>query len=514
MMIHPPFASVPEMIAVHAINKPGAVACQEGDRAWSWRELDALVNEAAWRLTQQGVRPGDPVAYLVEGSAWAWIEIFGALRAGATIVPLSPLLHPNVIASMIADSRSRLLFVSGSYLAIARQAVSIAGAVGTTIVPDNQADLTPPASAHNVQVDVEPDMRFNIIYSSGTTGRPKGIVHTHRARAHAAALFASSYRAAADTRLLLTIPPHSNGAWIMVLPTLYVGGTIIVERFNPIAGYLERIREARPTMTIAVPTMIKALLSEPAARDVDWSCFDLILSGGAPLPRGDKIGFRRMTGNRLAELWGLTEGFTTIIQPHQMGEHLESVGRPSPETDLRLIDAHGKEVRAGAGVEGEIVGRSTWQMSGYHQREEETQALLWRAEDGREYLRSGDIGRRDADGWLEIRGRIKDMLISGGFNVYPVDIENELTNHPAVVDCAVVGMEHIKWGEVPVAFVVLDENSDASPDDIRVWANERLSKPQRLDCVFAVSALPRNTLGKVLKHELIDTHLKRGDGND
>lgn len=510
-MTTPPFLPVPEMIGIHAINKPGATALQDGDRAWTWRELDALVDEAARRLSEHGVRPGDPVAYLVEGSAWAWIEIFGALRAGATIVPLSPLQHPGVIGSMITDSGSQLMFVSNSHVDTATQAVA-ACAAGTTLVSDDRAKLTPSRSGPTVSVQIAPDSRFNIIYSSGTTGRPKGIVHSHGARAHAAALFASSYRAAADTRLLLTIPPHSNGAWIMMLPTLYVGGTIILERFNPITNYLARICEARPTITLAVPTMIKGILDEPGARDVDWSCFDLILSAGAPLPHGDKVGFRELTGNRLGELWGLTEGFTTVIQPDQMGDHLESVGRPSPETDLRLIDADGREVSAG--VEGEIVGRSTWLMSGYHQRDAETEALRWRADDGREYLRSGDIGRRDPDGWLEIRGRIKDMLISGGFNVYPVDIESELMNHPDVVDCAVVGTKHAKWGEVPIAFVVLAEDSGADPEEVRTWANDRLSKPQRLDSVLPVSALPRNTLGKVLKHELLSTHLNSGETRD
>ena len=206
------------------------------------------------------------------------------------------------------------------------------------------------------------------------------------------------------------------------------------------------------------------------------------------------------TGDRLGELWGLTEGVLTVMQPWDMRAHPSSAGRVTPENDIRVIGEDDDELPFGD--VGELVGRSTHLMSGYHNRPAATAEMLWRSADGLEYLRTGDLGTIDPDGWVTIRGRKKDMIKSGGLNVFPADIEPVLLSHDAVEACAVVGVPHPKWGETPVGFVVLSAGYTAEPGAVQAWVNERVEKTQRLRDLVIVDALPRNSIGKVIKGEL------------
>lgn len=513
-MIRPPFMSITDMISVHARNRPTSIAWQTDAKVVDWHAFNAAVSRSASDLVRMGIAKSQTVAFLADSSLWTWTHLFGTLRACGTVAPLNTLQRADTLVAMLRDSQAAFLIVSSAFTDLANEVVASFGPNETRPVVVSEDDpLTDPYTLSDTQPDVgptvtlSPDDPCNIIYSSGTTGVPKGIVHTHGARVATGSLFALMYHVSADARLLLTTPPHTNGSWIMVLPMIHVGGTTILSPgFSP-EDFILRVREYRPTLALLVPTMAQRLVEHPDASDVDWSCFDFILTAGAPMPSKLKEGFRRLSGNRLGELWGLTEGFTTIIQPHEMGDHLDSVGRAAPGTDLRLIDDEDREV--GQGVEGELVGRSLWMMTGYHNRPEATAGTIWLSPEGIEYIRSGDIGVRDTDGWITIRGRKKDMLISGGLNVYPTDIENVVRLHEDVADCAVAGIPQERWGEVPVAFVVFRDGATTDNTSLMTWANERLGRHQRLHAVVPKVDLPRNTLGKVLKNELVATFLER-----
>lgn len=250
--------------------------------------------------------------------------------------------------------------------------------------------------------------------------------------------------------------------------------------------------------------MLHAVMDDPKVSSVDWSCLHSIMVGGSHVSVADKLEVMAMTGDRLGETWGFTEGVLAVVQPHERREHLEAAGRPGPGNDLRVIDPLGNELPNGS--EGELVGRSTHFMVGYHNRPEETDEMRWKSADGIEYFRTGDRGTIDHDGWVTIRGRIKDMIKSGGLNVFPADIEPVLLAHDGVGQCSVVGVPHPKWGETPVGFVVPAEDASLTPQDVMSWVNERVEKPQRLRDVVLIDELPRNSLGKVMKHHLEEAY--------
>ncbi|MBU6273078.1 MAG: AMP-binding protein, partial [Betaproteobacteria bacterium] len=205
-------------------------------------------------------------------------------------------------------------------------------------------------------------------------------------------------------------------------------------------------------------------------------------------------------GNLLHEIYGFSEGFATMLKPTHPPEKFDTVGTPVLGFELRIIDEQGRELPRGE--VGEIAGYGAGMMAAYHDRPEQTEALIWRDERGRTFIRSGDIGRLDADGFLSIVDRKKDMIISGGFNVFPRDIEEIVATHPAVLDVAVIGVPHEKWGETPLALVIPRPGAAPQPAELLAWANARLAKHQRLSAVELREAFPRNALGKVLKKDL------------
>src|SRR6185503_16532166 len=301
---------------------------------------------------------------------------------------------------------------------------------------------------------------------------------------------------------LVSTPLYSNTTLVSLLPTLALGGTtVLMQRFD-VEGFLRLAERHRVTHAMLVPVQYERLLRHEAFDRTDLSSFRLKFATSAPFSAALKAEVLRRWPGGLVEYFGMTEGGgTCILVAHQFPDKLHTVGRPADGHDMRVIDDQGRELPIGE--VGEIVGHSPWaMMSGYHGKPEATAAAEWRDATGKRFIRTGDLGRFDADGFLTVVGRSKDVIISGGFNIYPVDLEAALAAHPAVVEAAVVGVPSTRWGETPVAFVVLAPGHSVDPDALRTFANARLGKTQRIADVSVVAALPRSTIGKVLKREL------------
>lgn len=499
--LQPVFTGIAQQIAIHGRFRAHQVALIEGTRKVTWQDYNRTANRIANALIALGVKPGARIATVLSNCVWAHELLLGIWRAGAIMVPLSPLLSRDALATMIRDCDASIVFASPEYALAARAATSErlvlteAELQERTLLTDDQAPT----------IVIEPHDLAVIIYSSGTTGTPKGIAHSHESRLKFGAYFAAEFRFHPHARSLSCVPIHSNGAWLSWLPAKWIGATtVILPRFSA-DDYLNIVKEHAPTHGFAVPTMAAALLQHPRIEEIGLDCFETLITAGAPMPGHVKREIQRLSKQALFELWGLTEGVATLIDPTDMRERPGSVGRAMLGCDIRLIDSNDNDVTH-SGI-GEIVGRSAAMMSGYWNRPDANEAIIWRDAQGTRFIRTGDIGEFDAAGFLTLRGRKKDMIVSGGLNIYPIDIESCLLQHEAVQDAAVIGIEHEKWGEAPVAFVTLKSGTAIDAATLQGWVNERLAKHQRLqDLRIHSGDFPRNTLGKVLKNQLVDVY--------
>ena len=360
-----------------------------------------------------------------------------------------------------------------------------------------------PQGARPQRVEVLPEWPFNMIYSSGTTGVPKGIVQSHGMRwTHVRRGAAYGYGPGAVT--LLATPLYSNTTLVVFFPSLAYGGTVVLMPKFDAAGYLQLAERHRATHTMLVPVQYQRLMAHPDFDRHDLSSFRAKFCTSAPFSAALKADVLKRWPGALVEFYGMTEGGgTCILEAHAHPDKLHTVGRPAEGHDIRLIDEDG--VQVGPGVVGEIVGRSAGMMNGYHGRPDKTAEATWISPEGLSFIRTGDVGRFDEDGFLTLMDRKKDMIISGGFNIYPSDLEAVLVQHPAVVEAAVVGVPSDAWGETPVAFVALKSGQAADPGEIKAFVNGQVGKTQRLADVQIVDSLPRSHIGKVLKRELRDS---------
>ncbi|KQP12851.1 class I adenylate-forming enzyme family protein [Pseudorhodoferax sp. Leaf267] len=499
------FGLVADLIARHAAAQPGHVALVDGTQSLDYAGLDRAMDQVALALQQAGIQSGEAIAICAASSVPYATVFMGALRAGVVVAPLAPGVTPQSLAQMMANAQARLLFTDaassdsvGPATAEGPQRIALDGSgVGKPL-----AEWLAPAGQKPAPATVTPTSPFNIIYSSGTTGEPKGIVQSHGMRwSHVQR--GVSYEYGPGTVTLLSTPLYSNTTLVLFFPTLAFGGTVLLmAKFNA-AEYLKLAQAHRVTHTMLVPVQYQRILALPGFGDFDLSSFRYKFCTSAPFSAAMKAEVLQRWPGGLIEFYGMTEGGgSCILEAHVNPDKLHTVGRPAATSDIRLIDDAGHEVPAGEA--GEVVGHSPGMMTGYHRKDDKTREAEWFDPSGKRFIRTGDIGRFDADGFLILFDRKKDMIISGGFNIYPSDLEGLLREHPAVLEAAVVGVPSEAWGETPVAFVVAREGEPVEAGALKDWLNERVGKTQRLSQLVLVDSLPRSAIGKILKRELRD----------
>jgi acyl-CoA synthetase (AMP-forming)/AMP-acid ligase II len=503
------FATISDLIRAHAQQQPERAALLQDERRVDYAAFDALMDRVAAALQRDGVKQGESVAICAGTSIEYAAAFLGALRAGVAVAPLSPSATAESLAGMLADCSAKLLFrdrsVATTLAPVEAQLRARPIALdGTSEAGQAFESWLAPAGARPAPVQIDPESAFNIIYSSGTTGAPKGIVQPHRMR------WAHVRRGRGDTGYgtdavtLVSTPLYSNTTLVSFFPTLANGGSVVLMAKFDAAKLVGLVQRHRVTHAMLVPVQYQRIVDLPDLERYDLSSFRLKFCTSAPFSAELKRRVLARIPGGLIEYFGMTEGGgTCVLIAHQHPDKLHTVGRPAPGHDIRLIDEHGKEVPPGEA--GEVVGRSPFSMmTGYHNQPGKTSDAEWYDPSGKRFIRTGDVGRFDSDGFLTLLDRKKDMIISGGFNIYPSDLEAVLQEHPAVAECAVVGVPSTRWGETPIAFVVRKPGADASADAIQSWVNERVGKTQRLTALELVDALPRSPIGKVLKRELRD----------
>ncbi|MFC0112473.1 long-chain-fatty-acid--CoA ligase [Kibdelosporangium aridum] len=487
-----------ENLVQAARQSPGSTAIRLDREQVTYAELDHLTQLVAGLLTAKGVRPGDRVGVMLPNvPQFAWLY-YGVLRAGAVVVPMNPLLKQREVAHCLGDSEARLVF---AWPTCAAEAEAGAREAGTETVVMEPSEFLGTAKARTQHTRVEPRAGADtavILYTSGTTGRPKGAELTH-------ANLSSCVDTAADT--LLSAGPddvifgglplfHVFGQTFGLNLAVRAGALLtLLPRFDP-GMALDVLARDKVTIFEGVPTMYSALLHAPGCADYDVSALRVAVTGGAAMPVEVLHGFEKTFGCTVLEGYGLTETSPTASFNHPGAEHRPgSVGTPVRGVEMRVVDDSGKTVPTGE--VGEIVVRGENVMKGYWGNPAETAKAIRGG-----WFHTGDLGRQDSDGYFYVVDRKKDVIIRGGYNVYPREIEEVLYEHPAVAEAAVVGVPHPELGEEIAAAVTLKPAAQTAPGELREFVKDKVAayKYPRLVEIFA--SLPKGPTGKILKREI------------
>ena len=504
--------TIPTVVRENAERFADYAATIDGPRTTSWRELDLASNRVANGLLDLGIGSGSRVAFVGKNSG-QWFEVlFGATKVGAVLVPVNWRLAGPEIEYLLNDSESTVVFVDAEFIDTI-DSIRLRGAlpkVGTIIAMQPDADDDPYANWLATKADGDPQLDSNAnaaavqLYTSGTTGRPKGALISH------AYLF-ENFRLMPTVRSQFWKWEPTDSA-IVTAPLFHIGGInwafigavqgcslIVMRDFDPKLMMELTNAHSVPALPLVTP-MLQIFLNTPGVEDVDFSNVKHVVYGSAPIPPTLLQRAIDVMGCDFVQMYGATE--STIITVLDADDHqlpavpqMQSVGKPLAEVELAVVDRD--DVAVPTGEIGEIVIKSPVILSGYWHLPDAT-AEAFRGG----WFHTGDAGCLDEAGYVYLKDRVKDTIISGGENVYPAEVENALYEHPSVKEVAVVGVPDDRWGEVPKAYVVIEDGTDFNPNDLRAFATERLAKFKVPRDFAAVESLPRNAAGKVLRREL------------
>jgi acyl-CoA synthetase (AMP-forming)/AMP-acid ligase II len=501
---------LPEILALHGRWRANQEAVICGDQRLTWRTFIERNHQFANALIGNGVVVGDTVGIAMSNGIAMMQAIMGSMAAGVVSVPINLSVNDDALLGMLSDSKVKVLVLTGDQsarisaiadrLPESLQTILIDSAVGNDWLEIDE--FTKGQSTDLPEISYTDASPLNVIYSSGTTGLPKGIVHTQAGRRDWAYDLAIALRYHCNSKTLLTLGLYSNISWVAMLTTLLAGGTCVIHRRFDVTTFLQTVNDESITHTALVPIQFQNIIEgiESGSVEYDVSGLQAMMCCGSPLHAELKQKVFKHFSCGVIELYGLTEGVITTLEPEHAEGRWSSVGKPLIGTDIQIVGSNDEILSANQS--GEIVSRGRITMPGYLNREQANLESCYVDSAGNQWLRTGDIGYFDDDGYLFVVDRKKDMILSGSQNIYPQDIEAVMFEHPAVSEVAVIAASSKRWGETPVALVVLAANVDSTTDEIMQWSNNKLGRQQRVAEVIAIDQLPRNPNGKVLKREL------------
>lgn len=496
-----------------ALYWPEHVAVVDVARGEEGRFTYRRLNERAealggWLRDVAGVKPGDRVGLVAHNGVEYLDAFFACGKIGAIFVPFNWRLHAAELAELVRDTAPRVLLFGDEFseaVAFTRErqgeslrlvALEEKGLPGAERYEEEVLKHQP--SARVTHEEVDPEDIICLLFTGGTTGRSKGARISHRMVAWNTLNTLIHEVRPGDVTVTHTPMFHTGGLLVYTVPLLAVGGTVVLMRRWEPELLLSLIQRERVTLFFAVPTQYQQLHDSPSFRTTDFSSVRFMTSGGAPMPVPLIQAWQAVHPVPFKQGFGMTEFGPGVFSmgPEYAVSKAGSIGRPNYHVEARLVDDDGNEVPVGE--VGELVLKGPSMFSGYFNDEKATAAAI----DARGWFHTGDLARRDADGFFTIAGRKKDMFISGGENVYPLELETALYEHPAVAQCAVVGVPDSKWGEVGRAFVVLHPGASATPDELLEHMRGRLARFKVPKRVEVVERLPVSAAGKILKREL------------
>lgn len=503
--------TVADIVRVHGLERAEQIALIQGERELTWAQLARRAEQVANGLSALGVGPQDRVAFLDKNGLEHFELFFGAALINAVCVDVNWRLAAPEVAYIVADAGAKVFVVGSDFIPMLDEISSDLPGVTTFLVIGDHPVHQEWDDWLNGQVSGDPGVRADAhdvamqLYSSGTTGRPKGVMLTHRNFFGLLPAARDIWELDETARNLVAMPLFHIGGGGWALAGMYEGCTSIVLRDLDPAELVRLLGAQQITHAFLVPAVLQFMLMVPGVETADFSSLRVFVYGASPISEAVLARSVQLFGCKFWQAYGLTEttGAVVNLPPHDHDpagpnrHRLRSCGVPGPGVEVRIVDTDSL-AELGPDEVGEIWIRSPQVMKGYWNLPEETARAI--NPDG--WFRSGDAGYVDADGYLYIHDRVKDMIVSGGENVYPAEVENVLMSHPAVADVAVIGVPHDKWGETPKAMVVRAVGTQVSADELIEYCRSHLARYKCPTSVEWLEALPRNPSGKVLKKDL------------